>query len=53
MGVIPASGKKIVWSEASVEYKVDGEKIVSERPYGGASGIQAMLAPLGVTLPSE
>jgi hypothetical protein len=52
-GVIPASGKKIVWPEASVEYKVDGDKILSEKPYGGASGIEAILEPLGVKLPSS
>jgi predicted ester cyclase len=52
MGVIPASGKMIVWPEASVEYKVEGDKIMSEKPHGGASGIGAMLAPLGVKLPT-
>lgn len=51
-GVIPASGKMIVWPEASVEYKVEGDKILSEKAYGGASGMEAILAPLGVTLPS-
>jgi len=50
--VIPASGKMIVWPNASVEYKVEGDKIVSQKAYGGASGMDAMLAPLGVTLPS-
>lgn len=52
MGVIPASGKKIVWSEAIVKWGVEGDKIVREEPYGGATGIEAFLAPLGVTLPS-
>jgi len=50
--VIPASGKLIIWPEASVEYKVEGDKIVNQKAYGGASGMDAMLAPLGVTLPS-
>lgn len=51
MGVITASGKKIVWPEASVEWKVEGDKILSQKPYGGASGLEAFLAPLGVKLP--
>jgi predicted ester cyclase len=52
VGVVPASGKMIVWPQASVEYKVAGDKIISEKPHGGASGMEAMLAPLGVKLPS-
>ena len=52
MGVIPASGKMIVWPEASVEYKVEGDKIVSEKPYGDSGGMESILAPLGVTLPA-
>jgi predicted ester cyclase len=52
MGVIPTSGKKIVWPEAIVEWKVEGDKILSQKPYGGASGLEAFLAPLGVKLPS-
>lgn len=51
-GVIPASGKQIVWPDATVMWKVDGDKIVSQEPYGGSSGIEGFLAPLGVTLPS-
>jgi predicted ester cyclase len=52
VGVVPASGKMIVWPEASVEYKVEGDKIMSEKAYGGASGLAEMLAPFGVKLPS-
>jgi predicted ester cyclase len=52
LGVIKPTGKKIVWPEALVEYKVDGDKILSERAYGGASGLDAMLAPLGIKLPT-
>ena len=48
MGVIPASGKEIVWPEMSVKYMVEGEKIVREIPYGDVSGIEDFLAPLGV-----
>jgi predicted ester cyclase len=52
-GVIPASGKKIVWSEVSVKIVVEDEKIVREEPYGESGGIGAFLAPLGVKPPSE
>ena len=48
MGVIPASGKKIVWPEASNEFKVDGDQIVSIKPYGDSGGMEAFLAALGV-----
>ena len=51
-GVIPASGKMVVWPEASVEYKVQGDKIVSEKAYGGNSGPEAFLEALGLKLPS-
>lgn len=52
-GVIPASGKKIVWPEAIVKVGVRGDKIVSFQPHGGSSGMEGFLAPLGVKLPSE
>lgn len=48
MGVIPASGKKIVWPEDSVEYKVEGEQVLSEK---ATSGLKEMLAPLGLKMP--
>lgn len=51
-GIIPASGKMIIWPEASLEYKVEGNKIISEKPYGDFNGMDALLAPLGVILPS-
>jgi predicted ester cyclase len=52
MGVIPASGKMIGWPQASVEFKFEGDKVVSERPYGDTSGIEAFFEPLGVKLPT-
>jgi predicted ester cyclase len=52
LGVIPASGKKIVWPEDSSEFKIEGDKIVSIKPYGDSRGIEAFLAPLGVKIPS-
>jgi predicted ester cyclase len=52
MGVIPASGKKIVWPEASNEFNIEGDKIVSIKPYGDSGGMEAFLAALGVKAPS-
>ena len=49
MGVIPASGKKIVWPEAKSKWRVEGDKIVSEQSSGG---MESFLAPLGVELPA-
>ena len=53
VGVIPASGKKIVWPEARVKITVEGDKIVREEPYGDSGGMEAFLAPLGVGQPAE
>jgi predicted ester cyclase len=53
LGVVPASGKKIVWPEASAKLTVEGEKIVRMETYAGAAGLQAFLAALGVEPPSE
>ena len=49
LGVIPASGKKIVWPEARTKWKVEGGKIVGEQEISG--GMEWFLKPLGVTLP--
>jgi predicted ester cyclase len=46
MGVIPASGKKIVWDDATAKWTVQGDKIVRLEPHGGASGLEGFLAPL-------
>ena len=53
IGVIPASGKKIVWPEASEKISLEGDKIIRMESYSGASGMQAWLAALGVEPPSE
>lgn len=50
MGVIPASGKKIVWPDGDSKWKAEGDKIVSIQDLTG--GIEELLAPLGVTPPS-
>ncbi len=52
LGVIPASGEKIVWDDATVKWTVEGDKIVRLEPYGGTAGLAGFLAPLGVELPS-
>ncbi|MCK4899071.1 MAG: nuclear transport factor 2 family protein [Anaerolineales bacterium] len=53
VGVVPASGKKIVWPEASMKLTVEGNRIAKMEPYGGAAGLQGFLSALGVDLPSE
>lgn len=53
MGVVPASGKYIVWPDATTEFKIEGDKIASSRPYGDSGGIEAFFEPLGVKLPSK
>ena len=45
-GVFPASGKKVVWPEASVKYELSGDKIVSMAEYGGEAGIEAFVAAI-------
>ena len=51
LGVIPASGKKIVWPESSSVFMVEGDKIVGVKPYGESGGMEDFLEPLGVKLP--
>ncbi len=48
LGVIPASGKKIVWPEASAKLTIEDGKIVRMEPYAGAAGLKAWLAALGI-----
>jgi predicted ester cyclase len=52
LGVIPASGKKIIWPEATNEFKIEGDKIVSIKPHGDSGGMEDFLEPLGVKLPT-
>jgi predicted ester cyclase len=52
LGVIPASGKKIVFPEDTAAFKIQGDKIVSIKPYGDSAGMASFLAALGVTPPS-
>jgi hypothetical protein len=52
LGVIPASGKKIIWPEGTTEFKIKDGKFVSSKPYGDSGGTEAFLEPLGVKLPT-
>lgn len=49
LGVLPASGKRIVWPETTAKWKVEGGKIIGEEVISG--GMEWFLAPLGVKLP--
>ncbi len=49
LGVIPASGKRIVWPTVSTIWIVEGDKIVGEKPQ--TDGMGWFLEPLGVKLP--
>ena len=51
MGVIPASGKQVIWPEASTTWKFAGDQIASIQANDDAGGIGPFLAALGVTAP--
>ena len=51
MGVIPASGKKIIWPESSSKWKVEGGKVITIQDLT-EGGIGEFLAPLGVKPPT-
>lgn len=51
MGVIPASGKKVVWPESTSKWTVVGDKIVSIQAITG--GVEDFLGALGVKLPAQ
>ncbi len=48
LGVIPASGKKIVWPDESSRVTVSGGKIQRLEPYGEGGGMKAFLAGFGI-----
>jgi predicted ester cyclase len=50
LGVIPASGKHIVWPDSTTEFKIAGDKIVSAQDLSGG-GMAAFFAPFGITMP--
>lgn len=51
-GVIPASGKNIVWPESRVRWVVEGDKIVREEALDESGSLETFLAALGVKSPS-
>ena len=51
LGVIPASGKKIVWPDTKSKFTVEGDQITGIHEISG--GLEYFLAPLGVKLPSS
>lgn len=51
LGVIPASGKKVVWPDSTIKWIVKDDKIVRNEPAGGSAGLEGFLAPLGVDPP--
>lgn len=53
VGIVNATGKKIVWPESVMKVSVEGGTIIQMEPYGGAAGLQGFLGALGVELPSE
>jgi predicted ester cyclase len=53
LGVIPASGKKIVWPDNDNKFTVMGDKIVSVQPVGESGGTAAFLEPLGLKMPQS
>jgi predicted ester cyclase len=50
LGVIPPSGKRIVWPDAQSRYRVSDGRIVQEQQID--SGFAWFLGPLGIDLPS-
>jgi len=52
LGVIPATGKKVIWPEQSNKITIEDGKIVKLEPYGDSGGMEAFLEALGVTMPS-
>lgn len=47
-GVIPASGKKIVWPETRIKWVVKGNKIVREESLDESGTLEAFLGAIGV-----
>lgn len=46
LGVIPATGRKIVWPDSTDRVVVEGDKIVSLTNIDGGNDIETFLAPL-------
>jgi predicted ester cyclase len=52
LGVVPPSGKKIIWPESTDVIKIKGEKIVSTQNISDSNGMESFLAAMGVKPPS-
>lgn len=52
-GIVPASGKRIVWPVASAKLTITGDKIKRLEPHAGPAGLKAFLSALGVELPPD
>jgi hypothetical protein len=50
LGVIPATGKRVVTPESKTRFKVEDDQIVASQPIYG--GFESLLAGIGVVLPS-
>lgn len=50
LGILPASGKKIVWPEASAKLTIVGDKVKRLEPHAGPAGLKAFLSALGIEL---
>jgi hypothetical protein len=53
LGILPASGKKIFWPEASAKLTIAGDKVKRLEPYAGLAGLKAFLSALGIELPPD
>ena len=51
LGVVPATGKKVVWPDAKAKLTVVGDKVTQLEPHSGPAGVKAFLTALGVELP--
>jgi len=52
-GILPASGKKIVWPEVSSKLTIVGDKVKRLEPHAGPAGLKAYLSALGIELPPD
>jgi hypothetical protein len=53
LGILPASGKKILWPEVSSKLTIVGDKVKRLEPHAGPAGLKAFLSALGIELPSD
>ena len=52
LGVIPATGRKVIWPDGSSEWKIKGDKIVSMKNLVDADVMGIILSQLGAKSPS-